>query len=499
MTAIIRRLRGRPRLSLTVAVIAVLAIGIGTYAVTRGGGAAAADATTTVQTVATGTIKQSVSATGTLAPATQASLTFPVSGQVTAVDVAVGDKVTASQVLAKIDASSLAVGVAQAKSTVATAQAKVDADATNGADSTQTAADQAALTAANNQLSSAESQQADATMTSPIDGVVATVNLVKGQTVSATSTSGSSGTSGTSGSSGTSGATGGGDGTSGAGTGTSSTSSTTTAQILVISTNSWIVNATVDATSVGLIAKGEQAQLTVTGSTGAVYGTISSIGLVSSSTSTTASYPAVVAVTGSPSGLHDGAGVTAALIYKQLTNVVVVPSTALHRNSSGGQYVEQVTNGKTVDTTVKVGIASAGQTQITSGLKAGDQIVVPVIQRPTGTTGTTNRGGQGGTGGRRLPRRRLPRRRLPRRRLRRGRRLRWRRGRHRWLTHPRSRAARHRTRLRQLAGPSSNWTVSARSTAAGRSSSKPSVTSPWSSIPVSTWPSWDRPAQASRR
>jgi macrolide-specific efflux system membrane fusion protein len=399
MTAILRRLRARPRISLSVAVIAVLAIGIGTYALVRGGGAAAASASTTVQTVATGTIKQSVSATGTLAPAKQESLVFPVSGQVTAVDVAVGDKVTAGQVLAKIDASSLAVNVAQAKASVATAQAKVDADATNGADSTQTAADQAALTAAENQLSSAQSQRAEATMKSPIDGVVATVDLVKGQSVSAASTSGSSGTSGTSG--GTSGGGGsGGGGAAGAGTTASSTGTSTTPQILVISTNSWIANATVDASSVGLISKGNQAQLTVTGSTATVYGTISSIGLVSSSTSTTASYPVVIAVTGSPSGLHDGASLTATLIYKQLSNVVVVPSTALHRTSSGGQYVEQVTNGKTVQTTVKVGVASAGQAQITSGLKAGDQIAVPVIQRPNGTT---NRGGTGGTGGGGIP------------------------------------------------------------------------------------------------
>jgi multidrug efflux pump subunit AcrA (membrane-fusion protein) len=402
MTAIIRGVRGRPRLSATVAAVAVLAAAIGTYAATRGGGAAAASATTTVRTVATGTIKQSVSATGTLAPATQSSLTFPVSGQVTEVDVAAGDKVTAGQVLAKIDAASLAVNVAQAQATVATAQAKVDNDTTSGASATQAAADQAALTAANNQLSSAKSQEATATMTSPIAGVVATVNLVKGQTVSGTSSSGSSGSAGTSASTGSTGGTGAGGAGGGGATGTGSTSATsssTTAQILVISTSSWIVNATVDATSVGLIAKGDQAQLTVTGATGAVYGTISSIGLVSSSTSTTASYPVVVSVTGSPSGLHDGAGVTAALTYKQLNNVVVVPSTALHRTSSGGQYVEQVTNGKTVQTTVQVGAAAAGQTQITSGLKAGDQIVVPVIQRPTGTTGTTNRGGQGGTGG----------------------------------------------------------------------------------------------------
>jgi hypothetical protein len=101
--------------------------------------------------------------------------------------------------------------------------------------------------------------------------------------------------------------------------------------------------------------------------------------------------------------LHDGAGVTASLLYKQLNNVIVVPTTALHRNSSGGEYVEQVTSGKTVQTTVKVGVASSGQTQITSGLKAGDQIVVPVLpanSRRPGTTGTTTTGGAGaGFGG----------------------------------------------------------------------------------------------------
>jgi macrolide-specific efflux system membrane fusion protein len=398
MTRILRRLRGRPRLLVTVAVIGALAIGIGTYTATRGGGAAAAGTSTTVQTVATGTIRQSVSATGTLAPAQQESLTFPVSGQITAVDVAVGDKVTAGQTLATINSASLAVNVAQAKASVASAQAKVDNDTTSGADATQTAADQAALSAANNQLASAQTQQAQATMTSPIAGVVATVNIVKGQTVSGTSSSGSSGASVGSG-----GGAGGAGGAGGSAASSSTSTTTSTAQILVISTNSWIVNATVDATSVGLIAKGEQAQLTVTGATGTVYGTISSIGLVSSSTSTTASYPVVVAVTGSPTGMHDGASVTAALIYKQLTNVVVVPSTALHRNSNATQYVQQVTNGKTVDTTVQVGVASGGQTEITSGLKAGDQILAPVLparRAGTGTsTGTGTRGGAGGTGG----------------------------------------------------------------------------------------------------
>jgi hypothetical protein len=82
----------------------------------------------------------------------------------------------------------------------------------------------------------------------------------------------------------------------------------------------------------------------------------------------------------------------------------------LHRNSGGGEYVEQVKNGKTVQTTVQVGIASGGQTQITSGLAPGDQILAPVPQATggdrTGRTGGGTGGGQfpgGGTGGGQFP------------------------------------------------------------------------------------------------
>jgi multidrug efflux pump subunit AcrA (membrane-fusion protein) len=151
-----------------------------------------------------------------------------------------------------------------------------------------------------------------------------------------------------------------------------------------------------------LIKANNQAQLTVTGATATVYGTVSSIGLVSSSTGTgTASYPVVIDVTGAPSGLHDGANVTASVIYKQV-NGIVVPTTALHRNASGGQYVEQVKSGKTVQTTVQVGVSSGGQTQITSGLAAGDQILVPVVQTPAGGAGRTG-GGTGGAGGGQFP------------------------------------------------------------------------------------------------
>jgi macrolide-specific efflux system membrane fusion protein len=364
-----RRVRAHPWLAGGVAVVVLAGGGSAGYFLTRNDKAAAAT-TTTTQTVATGTVRQSVSATGTLAPASEENLNFSVSGEVTKVAVSEGQHVKKGQTLATIDSASLSATVAQAESTVASDEARVDDDSTNGASDTQVAADKAALTAAKNQLTSARSQLASATMTSPINGVVATVNLTVGESVSGSAASNPNGSSDSS----------------------SSDNSSSDPQILVISTNSWLVNATVDATSVGLIKKGNQAQLTVTGASDTVYGTISSIGLVSSSTSGTASYPVVVDVTGSPSGMHDGANVTATLIYKQVTNVLVVPTIALHRNANGGQYVEQVKNGKTVQTTVRVGIASGGQTQIVSGLSAGDKIIVPQVTLGRGGTGNNGNG-----------------------------------------------------------------------------------------------------------
>jgi multidrug efflux pump subunit AcrA (membrane-fusion protein) len=382
-------------LAAVVTVLVVAGGSLGGYFGLRDGSAGAADptTTTTTQTVSTGTVKQSVSATGSLAPAEEENLNFAVSGQVTGVAVAQGQTVRKGQTLATLDSASLSAAVAQANASVTTDEAKVSDDATNGASTTQVSADNAALAAANHQLTAAKEQLADATMTSPISGVVATVNLTVGQSVSGSSSSNSANSGSGSGSSS------GGSSDSGTGAGSGSSSSTSGSssdpQILVISTNSWVVNATVDDTSVGLIKTGDQAQLTVSGSTATVYGTIASIGLISSSSTGIASYPVTVNVTGSPTGMHDGASVTASLIYKQVSNVVVVPTLALHRNSAGGQYVEKVVNGKSVQTTVQVGLASGGQTQIVSGLSSGDKITVPQLQaaRGNGNSGSTRTGG----------------------------------------------------------------------------------------------------------
>jgi membrane fusion protein, macrolide-specific efflux system len=399
------------------AVIVVLAAaGVATWLATSSSSAAPLiSTTTTVQTVATGTITKTVSSTGTIEPANQANLNFGVSGRVTAVDVGVGQVVSAGQALATIDDSSLSASLAEAQANLANDQANLANDQTNGASAAQIASDQASIASAQTQVTSAQTSLSEATLVSTIGGTVAAVNLTQGQQVTGSSSSsdssqsgsGGSGSSG-SGGSGSSGATGSGSGGSGTGASSgvpssSSSSSSSSAQIVVVSTGSYIVNTSVDSTQVSQLTTGDQATITVSGSTTPVYGTVGTIGLLASTTSGVSTFPVVIDVTGSPAGLFGGSSATVSIITEELQNVIVVPTAAV-QFSGNNTTVTLDNNGNKVTQTVQIGAASGGQTQVTSGLAVGDKIYVTEVTFRGGTgtgtgTGLFGRGGGGFGGG----------------------------------------------------------------------------------------------------
>ncbi|HTI26093.1 MAG TPA: biotin/lipoyl-binding protein, partial [Kutzneria sp.] len=175
----------RRRVIIIVAAVVVATGGGVAWAATR----PTADASTTsFATATTATLKQTVSSSGTIQPAQQQNLNFAVSGQVTGVTATVGQQVTVGQALATVNSAALAANVAEAQATVSTDQARLSSDQTAGASSAQIAADQAAVTAAQNSLANAQNALGEATLTSPIDGTVASVNLTVGQQVSGGST-----------------------------------------------------------------------------------------------------------------------------------------------------------------------------------------------------------------------------------------------------------------------------------------------------------------------
>ncbi len=114
----------RPRtLTTAVVIVAVVAATVGIWAAT---GSSAATYRWTAVTKAD--VDQTLDSYGTVTPIHQADVTFPVSGTVATVPVKVGAHVTAGQTLATLDISALQSKLDSAKSTLATAQAKLVAD-----------------------------------------------------------------------------------------------------------------------------------------------------------------------------------------------------------------------------------------------------------------------------------------------------------------------------------------------------------------------------------
>ena len=120
-----------------------------------------------------------------------------------------------------------------------------------------------------------------------------------------------------------------------------------------------------------------------------------------------ASFPVVIDVTGTPGGIYAGASAAVSIIVEQLNDVVEVPTAALSY-SSGQATVTKVVGGATVSQPVTTGISAGGQTQITSGLKAGDVVTERVVKFNGlpgsgrtlfgGGSGTKGAGGFGGGG-----------------------------------------------------------------------------------------------------
>ena len=368
----------------TLALVVVVG-GVGAWTVTH---SSASDAATpTLVSATTSTIRQSVSATGTIEPANESSLSFAVSGTVTTVPVAVGDQVKVGTSLATVDSSSLMTAVTLAQANLTATQDQLSAQQNAGSSAVQIASSEAQLAAARSKLTDAQTALAEAAMTSPIAGTVAQVNIAVGDKLG-----GSSGSSSSPGSSGASA----GSGSSGS-SGASSTSST--AQIVVISTTSWVVDASVGSQDLPQLKKGLQAEITPTGSTTKVFGTVKSVGIVASSSSSgSASFPVTIAVTGSPKGLYAGGAADVAIIVKQVENVLTVPTNALH-TEGGRTVVHKMINGTQVSTAVTVGTTYGPVTQILSGLKTGDKVVGTTFRIGGNNSTGGNRTRQGGTGG----------------------------------------------------------------------------------------------------
>ncbi|CAM3366686.1 biotin/lipoyl-binding protein [Nocardioides dubius] len=324
-------------------------------------------------TASMSTMRTTVGGEGTLVARRQTDVAFSSSGEVTAVKVEAGDTVRKGQVLARIDTEALEAERSAAIARVESARAALVESVAAGSDSTRITADQASLSAARTALEAARDAVTDATLRAPFAGTVQSVGVEVGDQVG----SGGSGAS-----------TQQGLGTSAA---ASTTSSSTSSVISVVSTGRYDVELTVSASDVEQLEVGQQSEITVTGASDTVFGTVKSVAKIASTDSSgAAAFPVVVQVTGAPEGLHIGASAQATVIVEELGDVLTVPTNAM-RSDDDGSYVMLVGADGTERRTVTTGTAYGMQTEITEGLSEGDTVELATQQR----SGGGGRGGQG--------------------------------------------------------------------------------------------------------
>ncbi|HEY1988296.1 MAG TPA: HlyD family efflux transporter periplasmic adaptor subunit [Acidimicrobiales bacterium] len=233
----------------------------------------------------------------------------------------------------------------------------------------QLASDQAALDVANAGLTSAQQDLADANLLSPIAGTVASVSVASGAAVTAGSNIGPS-----------------------AG-----------AAIVVIGPGSFVVTTDIGVTDIGDVLVGQKATITPDATTKTITGTVTSIGLVPSASSSSTSYPVTLSVDNN-NGLQltSGADAGVSIVTKGSTGVPSVPSSAVQTIGST-HFVTEYNNGTTSRVRVTLGTVGDVLTQITSGVKPGATVVLADLNAPipASSATTTGRGGAlgGGLGG----------------------------------------------------------------------------------------------------
>ncbi len=381
-----RRLRmsGRRWLWLSVALVVLIAGAVGGYLLLRPKtGNQAQTVSRTVQATL-GTQTQTVSLAGTLSPSKRSDVNFAVSGTITTVYVQAGEKVAKGQKLARVDSTELQDAVDVARANLTTAQANYGEVANGDASSAAIASATAQVSSAKAALASAKQNLSSAVLRSPIGGTVASVSAEEGDSVTGSGTSAgrSTGSASTAGSS---------------STGTSS--STSAAQFSVISTARWKLEGTVGSADLGSLKAGQSAEVTPSGATEAIKGTVASVGIVATSTSDgAATFPVVITLAGAHQDLYSGTTGSAAITTGSYPDVLTVPTAAI-RTENGKTVVTKVVGTATSTSEVTVGKVFGGTTEITKGLAEGDSVLI-TLTRPgaTSTSGSQQGGGLGGGG-----------------------------------------------------------------------------------------------------
>jgi multidrug efflux pump subunit AcrA (membrane-fusion protein) len=467
--------------------LAIVAVALVVIAIASLGTGSSSSSAATKRTakVTKGVIQSTVSGNGTLEPAQKVELSFGASGEVTAIRVKAGEKVTKGQVLAEVDSSSARVSLASAEAQLIEAEESVEAaeeaeedeseevayiggartvlvglmsedgtgaakpekeaaaeepaveESTDGEDEAKekgpskeeeapskeaeesSRGKEGSRSEVSNEAAAAESEGSkpsasgnetgggnetgatggvslptaeanrreaelsvksarqevrETTLRAPISGTIASVSGAVGETVSG----GSGGDGNSEGSS---------PSASGAAEEGGGSAFTVLAQLHRLK-----MEVSFSESDIGKVRKGQTATVAIDSMEGTeLAGRVTKVSVLpSEGSSSVVEYPATILLTQSAKGLRAGMSASAEVVVEQVKDALTVPSEAI--SSAGGKTVTVEAGGKEVTKTITTGLVGDESTEVVSGVKAGQTLILPEAQVAAASEGATSGG-----------------------------------------------------------------------------------------------------------
>ena len=172
-------------------------------------------------------------------------------------------------------------------------------------------------------------------------------------------------------------------------------------------TDGKVADVTLNEVDVSQVTVGQQVQLTFDAVNGLTLpGTVSQIDTVGTSTQNVVTFKVRIAFTQDDVRVKPGMSVTALVVTNQKDDIIVVPNGVIKtgkasKGAAGGTYVEIKDTTQAADVTKKipvtVGISNDTESEITSGLSGGEQVLVRMIAVTKNTSMTTTASASSGS------------------------------------------------------------------------------------------------------
>jgi membrane fusion protein, macrolide-specific efflux system len=386
----------RLRLPVYLCVLGVVAAAVGYIAISQVGvPTSSARSATEIVTAQNGVVQTSVSGTGNVAAGTDDEVDFATSGTLKHVYVHQGEHVAKGQILATLDPISAQLTLDQVLADLTSADETLSAaDGSSSTTTTSTTATTSTTSAATvdadeiaveNDEQTAKSDKlalAETTLRAPASGTIVSLeDLYPGDSVSAGSASSDS----SSGSSSSTSAS------------TTSSSSATSSFAEIVNTSTLTMTVAISEGDIGEIKVGQPATVTIDALTGAELAAhVATVSSSATDSDDVVSYDVTLKLDQTDSRVLSGMSASAAVIVDQADGVTV-PSDAVSGSGSEGTVTIE-DDGKRVQRQVVVGLRSGTRTEIVSGIKAGQELVVTETLPSVGsTTAATTTGSSSGT------------------------------------------------------------------------------------------------------